>query len=136
WRAFERPEFLLQRRHASAHAPRGSIARQRLRASARSSLRRKELRVRVSLASTTLVTHSTQSCLQLLPLWLKVCEAKGVKFYGLRHFPVTPLLRRLPVHVVSARAASITLDAYAYLIGGEDAAAAKAAEESLRRALK
>jgi len=44
------------------------------------------------------------------------------------------------VHVVSARAgharASITLDAYAYLIGGEDAAAAKAAEESLRRALK
>jgi hypothetical protein len=44
------------------------------------------------------------------------------------------------MHVVSARAgharASITLDAYAHLIGGGDAAAAQAAEESLKRALK
>jgi len=56
-------------------------------------------------------------------------------------FRIRDLLKSgVPVHVVSARAgharASITLDAYAHLIGGEDAAAAQAAEESLRRALK
>ena len=67
---------------------------------------------------------------------------KHTRFHGLRHFHITHLLKSgVPVHVVSARAgharASITLDAYAHLIGGEDAAAAaQAAEESLRRALK
>jgi hypothetical protein len=46
----------------------------------------------------------------------------------------------VPVHVVSARAghakASITLDTYSHLIGGDDARAAEVADAMLRRALK
>jgi len=66
---------------------------------------------------------------------VRAAGVKHTKFHGLRHFHITHLLKSgVPVHVVSARAgharASITLDAYAHLIGGEDAAAAQAVEES------
>jgi integrase len=78
---------------------------------------------------------------EMFRLKVRAAGIKCTKFHGLRHFHITHLLKSgIPVHVVSARAgharASITLDAYSHLIGGEDAAAAKAAEESLRRALK
>jgi integrase len=78
---------------------------------------------------------------EMFRLKVRAAGIKCTKFHGLRHFHITHLLKSgVPVHVVSARAgharASITLDAYSHLIGGEDAAAAKAAEESLRRALK
>jgi integrase len=62
-------------------------------------------------------------------------------FHGLRHTHITHLLKAgVPVHVVSARAgharASITLDAYSHLLGGEDEAAADIADAMLRRVLK
>jgi integrase len=63
------------------------------------------------------------------------------KFHALRHLHITYLLKSgVPVHVVSARAghsrASITLDAYSHLLDGEDALAAKQADEILRRVFK
>jgi integrase len=66
---------------------------------------------------------------------------KRVTFHALRHTHITHLLRSgVPVHVVSARAghakASITLDTYSHLIGGDDARAAEVADAMLRRALK
>jgi integrase len=66
---------------------------------------------------------------------------KPIKFHGLRHTHITHLLKAgVPVHVVSARAgharASITLDAYSHLLGGEDEAAADIADAMLRRVLK
>jgi integrase len=78
---------------------------------------------------------------EMFRLKVRAAGIKCTKFHGLRHFHITHLLKSgVPVHVVSVRAgharALITLDAYSHLIGGEDAAAAKAAEESLRRALK
>jgi integrase len=78
---------------------------------------------------------------EMFRLKVRAAGIKCTKFHGLRHFHITHLLKSgVPVHVVSVRAgharALITLDAYSHLIGGGDAAAAKAAEESLRRALK
>jgi integrase len=66
---------------------------------------------------------------------------KPIKFHGLRHTHITHLLKAgVPVHVVSARAgharASITLDAYSHLLGGEDDAAADIAEAMFKRILK
>jgi integrase len=65
---------------------------------------------------------------------------KAVTFHGLRHTQITHLRSGVPVHVVSARAghtrASITLDIYSHLLGGDDDHAAERAEEMLRRALK
>jgi integrase len=68
-------------------------------------------------------------------------EIKPITFHGLRHTHITLLLRSgVPVHVVSARAghakASITLDTYSHLLGGEDNDAAKQAEAILQRVLK
>jgi integrase len=68
-------------------------------------------------------------------------EIKPITFHGLRHTHVTLLLRSgVPVHVVSARAghakASITLDTYSHLLGGEDDDASKQAEAILQRVLK
>jgi integrase len=66
----------------------------------------------------------------------KVREAglPPTKFHGLRHFHVSYLLKSgVPVHVVSARAghanASVTLNTYAHLIGGEDERAAEQADK-------
>jgi len=61
-------------------------------------------------------------------------------FHGLRHFHVSYLLKHgVPLHVVSARAghanASVTLNTYAHLMGGEDERAAEQADklfESIR----
>jgi integrase len=66
---------------------------------------------------------------------------KRISFHVLRHTHITHLLRSgVPVHVVSARAgharASITLDTYSHLLGGDDDHAAARADEMLRRALK
>ena len=60
--------------------------------------------------------------------FVKEVAAAGLKpitFHGLRHTHITLLLKSgVPVHVVSARAghakASITLDTYSHLLGGED----------------
>ena len=59
----------------------------------------------------------------------------------MRHTHITLLLRNgVPVHVVSARAghakASITLDTYSHLLGGEENDAARQAEAILQRVLK
>lgn len=68
-------------------------------------------------------------------------EIKPITFHGLRHTHITLLMRSgVPVHVVSARAghakASITLDTYSHLLGGEDNDAAKQAETILQRVLR
>ena len=68
-------------------------------------------------------------------------EIKPITFHGLRHTHITLLLRSgVPVHVVSARAghakASLTLDTYSHLLGGEDNDAAKQAEAILQRVLR
>jgi len=76
--------------------------------------------------------------------FVKVVASAGLKpitFHGLRHTHITLLLRRgVPVHVVSARAghakASITLDTYSHLLGGEGEDAAATADEVLQQALK
>jgi integrase len=62
-------------------------------------------------------------------------------FHGLRHFHVSYLLKHgVPLHVVSARAghanATVTLNTYAHLMGGEDERAAEQADklfEAIRR---
>jgi len=68
-------------------------------------------------------------------------EIKPITFHGLRHTHITLLLRSgVPVHVVSARAghakASITLDTYTHLLGGEDNDAARQADAILQRVLE
>jgi integrase len=73
----------------------------------------------------------------------KVREAglPRTKFHSLRHFHISYLLKNgVPLHVVSARAghanASITLNTYAHLMGGEDERAAEQADklfETIRR---
>lgn len=68
-------------------------------------------------------------------------EINPITFHGLRHTHITLLLRSgVPVHVVSARAghakASLTLDTYSHLLGGEDNDAARQGEAILQRVLK
>jgi integrase len=73
----------------------------------------------------------------------KVREAglPPTKFHGLRHFHISYLLKHgVPLHVVSARAghanATVTLNTYAHLMGGEDERAAEQADklfEAIRR---
>ena len=65
---------------------------------------------------------------------------KRISFHALRHTHITHLLRDgVPVHVVSARAgharASITLDTYSHLLGGDDENAAARTDAMLQRAL-
>ena len=75
--------------------------------------------------------------------FVKEVAAAGLKpitFHGLRHTHITLLLKSgVPVHVVSARAghakASITLDTYSHLLGGEDDHA-PTADAVLQRALR
>ena len=72
---------------------------------------------------------------------VKRAGLKPITFHSLRHTHITLLLRSgIPVHVVSARAghakASITLDTYSHLLGGEDDHAASSADEMLQRLLK
>jgi integrase len=66
----------------------------------------------------------------------KVREAglPSTTYHGLRHFHVSYLLKHgVPLHVVSARAghanATVTLNTYAHLIGGEDERAAQQADK-------
>jgi integrase len=66
----------------------------------------------------------------------KVREAglPSTTFHGLRHFHVSYLLKQgVPLHVVSARAghanATVTLNTYAHLMGGEDERAAEQADK-------
>jgi integrase len=66
----------------------------------------------------------------------KVREAglPSTTFHGLRHFHVSYLLKHgVPLHVVSARAghanATVTLNTYAHLMGGEDERAAEQADK-------
>jgi integrase len=62
-------------------------------------------------------------------------------FHGLRHFHISYLLKRgVPLHLVSVRAghanATVTLNTYAHLMGGEDERAAEQADklfEAIRR---
>ena len=66
---------------------------------------------------------------------------KAISFHGLRHTHISMLLKSgVPVHAVAARAghsrASITLDVYSHLLGGEDVDAAKRADDMLKKLLK
>ena len=62
---------------------------------------------------------------------------KPISFHVLRHTHLTHLLRQnVPLHIVSARAghsnATVTLNVYAHMLGGDDDRAAEQAEAMLR----